>query len=58
MHGTKNLYSSNYSDKELKILSLKIKDYLKQDLDVYAYFNNDAMGYAIKNAKKLLELIY
>jgi len=57
MHGSKALYSSNYSDRELKIWASRIKKYLKQNLDIYIYFNNDAMGYAVKNAKKLLELI-
>lgn len=56
MHGGKILYTSNYSEKELKVWAGKIKKYLKQKLDVYVYFNNDAMGYAIENAKELLVL--
>jgi len=50
MHGSKSLYSSNYSQKELKSLAEKIRDYLKKGLDVYVYFNNDAFGFAPKNA--------
>lgn len=53
MHGGKVLYSSNYSEKELKEWAEKIKKWLKQKLDVYVYFNNDAMGYAVGNAKTL-----
>ncbi len=55
MHGSKVLFSSNYTQKELEVLSQKIKKWLKS-ANVYCYFNNDAMGYAIKNAKELLKL--
>jgi uncharacterized protein YecE (DUF72 family) len=55
MHGSRIMFSSNYTKKELKDLSQKIKKWLKI-ADVYVYFNNDALGYAIENAKDLLEL--
>ncbi len=55
MHGSKILFSSKYTKKELSSLSQKIKKWLKQGLDVYCYFNNDAYGYAIENAKELLK---
>jgi uncharacterized protein YecE (DUF72 family) len=57
MHGGKVLYSSNYSEEELKGWAAKIKKYLKENLDAYIYFNNDAQGFAPKNAQRLLELI-
>jgi len=53
MHGSKVLFSSKYTKKELQDLAQKIKKWLKQNLDVYVYFNNDAYGYAIENAKTL-----
>ena len=56
MHGGKILYGSNYSKKELKDWAKKIKKYLKKNLDVYVYFNNDAYGFALKNAKELFHL--
>jgi len=56
MHGKKRLYSSNYSKKELEELGVKIKKYLKRGLDVYCYFNNDANGFAVKNAKQLISI--
>jgi len=56
MHGSKAMFSSNYTKKELSPLAQKIKKWLKQRKDVYCYFNNDAYGYAIKNAKELLKL--
>ncbi len=56
-HGGAELYGSNYSDKELKKWAGKIKKWQKQGLDIYCYFNNDAYGYAIKNAKTLREMV-
>jgi len=53
-HGKESLYSSCYTEKELKNWAEKIKNWQKQGLDVYAYFNNDALGYAVENAKKLI----
>jgi len=56
MHGSKVLFSSKYTKKELSSLAQKIKKWLKQGLDVYCYFNNDFHGYAIENAKEFLKL--
>jgi uncharacterized protein YecE (DUF72 family) len=53
MHGSRVLFSSKYTKKELSSLAQKIKKWLKT-ADVYVYFNNDAHGYAIENAKTLL----
>lgn len=57
MHGGQELYGSKYSDKELKKLAQKIKQYQKEGLKIYAYFNNDAYGYAIENALTLREML-
>ncbi len=56
MHGSKLLFSSKYTKKELSSLAEKIKKWLKQKLDIYCYFNNDFHGYAIENAKELSRL--
>jgi uncharacterized protein YecE (DUF72 family) len=56
MHGSKILFGSKYTKKELKDLAEKIKKWKKQNLDVYVYFNNDVKGYAVENAKELLKL--
>jgi len=53
-HGHRSLYSSCYTKKELSIWAEKIKNWLGQGIDVYAYFNNDALGYAVENAKTLI----
>jgi len=55
MHGSKVLFASKYTKNELSSLVQKIKKWLKTG-NVYVYFNNDAYGYAIENAKELLEL--
>lgn len=57
MHGGKILYSSNYSEKELKQLAKQINGYLNKGMDVYCYFNNDAYGFAVKNAKQLSKIL-
>ncbi|MCK4453902.1 DUF72 domain-containing protein [Candidatus Parcubacteria bacterium] len=57
MHGSKILFSSKYTNKELKNLAQKIKKWQKENKDVYIYFNNDALGYAVENAKQLLNYV-
>jgi len=52
LHGSKIMFGSKYTKKEIEDLSKKIKNWLKKG-DVYCYFNNDAYGYAIENAKTL-----
>jgi uncharacterized protein YecE (DUF72 family) len=56
-HGGKVLYGSNYSAKELIKWSKKIKDWKLQGKDLFAYFNNDAYGFAIQNALALKRLV-
>jgi len=56
-HGATALYSSNYSAEQLQQDAELIKKWLKNGKDVYVYFNNDAHGYAVKNALKLKELL-
>ena len=52
-HGSSGLYWSCYSDEELEDWVQKISA-LGKDLDtVYIYFNNDAQGFAIRNANTL-----
>lgn len=54
-HGPGRLYGSDYSKEELKEWSRRIKDFLKEGLNVYCYFNNDFQGFALENAKELLK---
>lgn len=54
-HGSESLYSSNYSDKELREWAGFVGKY--RDKDIFAFFNNDACAYAIKNALKFKEFL-
>jgi uncharacterized protein YecE (DUF72 family) len=54
LHGSKKLYASEYSEEELQTYARKIRDWAK---DVYLYFDNDYGGYAIKNAKRMKEIL-
>jgi uncharacterized protein YecE (DUF72 family) len=56
-HGTGTLYGGRYTPVELKKWAATIKGFSKKGLDVYAYFNNDALGNAVFNAKELEELL-
>lgn len=55
MHGSKAIFSSKYTKAELKGLAREVKKWQKQGLDIYCYFNNDAHGYAVENARTLLK---
>jgi uncharacterized protein YecE (DUF72 family) len=54
-HGGGSLYSSNYSDKELKKWAAFAKKFPNKD--IFAFFNNDAYGYSVKNALKFRQLL-
>jgi uncharacterized protein YecE (DUF72 family) len=55
-HGDKD-HRGNYAPAVLEREASRIERYLDENLDVYAYFNNDARGYAIKNAMMLREML-
>jgi uncharacterized protein YecE (DUF72 family) len=54
-HGRDGLYSGNYADKELKEWTAFAKQF--EGKDIFTFFNNDAYGYALKNALKFRELL-
>lgn len=54
-HGSSGLYSSSYSDKELKDWARRLSG-LAVDLKAfYVYFNNDTNAFAVRNAMTLRE---
>ncbi|MFH1678210.1 MAG: DUF72 domain-containing protein [Candidatus Omnitrophota bacterium] len=55
-HGGEILYGSNYSDRELRDWA-KFARGFKKDKDIFAFFNNDAQGFAVKNALRFKELL-
>jgi uncharacterized protein YecE (DUF72 family) len=56
-HGGEVLYGSKYSEGELKEWAAFARGLLDEGRDVYAYFNNDAHGYAIEDARMFRELV-
>jgi len=57
LHGGEVLYASNYSDRELNGWAEKIRDWRRKGKIVFVYFNNDAYGFAPKNALALKKLV-
>ena len=54
-HGTKRWYRHDYSKEELATWAARIR--ASGAKRVWAYFNNDREGYAIKNARELIRLL-
>jgi len=57
MHGAQTLYASCYAEDELRWWAEQIEAALADGREVYVYFNNDAFGYAVQNARRLIELL-
>jgi uncharacterized protein YecE (DUF72 family) len=57
-HGTSGRYSGSYPESQLQNWAEWIKAHAKNIRGIFAYFNNDAQAHAIKNAKRLKELLY
>lgn len=55
MHGPKEKFSSEYKKNYLRKIAKKILKWKRQGMDIYIYFNNDTQGFAVKNAKQILE---
>ncbi len=56
-HGTTGRYAGNYSKSVLQGWAKWLKDETQKARAIYAYFNNDIGGRAIKNAKQLRKLM-
>jgi len=54
-HGDR--YSGSYCEEQLSSDAEWINRQLAAGLDIFAYFNNDAQGNAVKNAQELRSLI-
>ncbi len=57
LHGGKTLYGSSYSNRELTQWAEKILGWKKRRKTVFVYFNNDAYGFAVKNALALKKML-
>lgn len=56
-HGSEGDYGGEYGKERLRSWVGHIKDWLAEERTVYAYFNNDVSGYALKDAERLRELL-
>ncbi|MCF7668594.1 MAG: DUF72 domain-containing protein [Verrucomicrobia bacterium] len=56
-HGLEGGFKHDYSEEELSPFAEFAREQLSGNRTVYAFFNNDAMGRAPKNAQKFIEMI-
>lgn len=56
-HGPGSRYNRPYSRADLERDADMIEPWLREGRDVYAYFNNDVGGHAIRNARELAEIL-
>ena len=56
-HGTTGRYAGNYPEPLLRSWANKIQLWARDLSEVFAYFNNDVGGHAIRNARTLLGLL-
>ena len=57
-HGREKLYASDYSETDLNYYADRIRGWLNGNKEVWAFFNNDFNGFAVKNAERLRQIIY
>ena len=57
-HGPDKLYASEYGGSGLRMVAEKIINWLRAGHEVWAFFNNDFHGYAVRNALKLNGLVH
>lgn len=58
LHGPDGKYAGSYSEGALNWWADKAVEWQAQGLDVFIYFDNDQLGYAAFNAKRLQELVW
>ena len=56
LHGPEKLFASKYTSEQLKDWGEYIKSISKKVKRMYVYFNNDFHGYALQNARELMEV--
>ncbi len=56
-HGSEVVYGGRYGREALRPWAGRIRDWLAEGRAVYAYFNNDAFGHAVEDARVLRKLL-
>lgn len=57
LHGHTRKYASSYSERSLATWAADVRRWVGEGRDVYVYFDNDAEGHAVRNARRLIELV-
>ena len=57
LHGPGDLYASGYSNEDLKHFAALFKKWKEHGHSIWAFFNNDIHGYAVKDAATLKALL-
>ncbi len=59
LHGPddRHLYAGSYTDEDLGWWAARVREWASAGLDVYAYFNNDGGGNAVRNASRLRAIL-
>lgn len=57
LHGRPVTYASAYSHAELRAWAERVRRWLREGRDVHVYFDNDAFGYAPRDALRLIDLL-
>jgi uncharacterized protein YecE (DUF72 family) len=52
-----HLYAGSYTDDDLRWWAQRIEEWRGSGAEVFAYFNNDGEGHAVRNARRLKALI-
>lgn len=57
LHGPCSAYGGNYGGRTLRGWARRLLTWRNTGLDVYCYFNNDQGGYAVQNARHLVDMV-
>lgn len=57
LHGPGGPYQGRYDLNALQDWANHIREWLSQGRDVFCYFDNDPHGYAVQNARELIEMV-
>jgi uncharacterized protein YecE (DUF72 family) len=54
-HGTSGKYGGSYPPRVLAMWAERVRGWIQEGRDVYAYFNNDIGGHAVRNGRDLVK---
>jgi uncharacterized protein YecE (DUF72 family) len=57
LHGHTRKYASSYTERSLQTWAADVQRWLSERRDVHVYFDNDALGHAVRNALRFQEIV-